>query len=175
MRRIYFALDQLPVAERVAWTLQKLENESLETIARIQGKWRERRRYLASLRRLARENKKPYWVAVALIREGRVRRAWLGIGGETMPLPRRYVRHFDLVRETGVRVQSAEAKSPATVAGIERGDVIVEVDGIAIANVDDLQRSLGADAIGRELSVVVLRRDRKITLGVIPVERASVR
>ena len=114
-------------------------------------------------------------VAVALIRDGRVRRAWLGIGGETMPLPRRYVRHFDLVRETGVRVQSAEGKSPATVAGIERGDVIVEVDGIAIANVDDLQRSLGADAIGRELSVVVLRRDRKITLSVIPIERASAR
>ncbi len=114
-------------------------------------------------------------VAVALIRDGRVRRAWLGIGGETMPLSRRYVRHFDLVRETGVRVQSAEAKSPATVAGIERGDVIVEIDGIAIANVDDLQRSLGADAVGRELSVVVLRRDRKITLGVIPVERASAR
>jgi S1-C subfamily serine protease len=110
-------------------------------------------------------------VAVALIRDGRVRRAWLGIGGETMPLPRRYVRHFELVRDTGVRIQSVEAKSPAKIAGIERGDVIVEVDGVAIANVDDLQRFLGADAIGRELSLVVLRRDRKMTLAVVPVER----
>jgi S1-C subfamily serine protease len=110
-------------------------------------------------------------VAVALIRDGRVRRAWLGVGGETMPLPRRYVRHFELVRETGVRIQSVEPKSPAKSAGIERGDVIVEVDGAAIANVDDLQRALGADAIGRELSAVVLRRDRKITMAVVPVER----
>lgn len=111
-------------------------------------------------------------VAVALIRDGRVRRAWLGIGGETMRLPRRYVRHFELVRETGVRIQSVESKSPADLAGMERGDVIVEVDAFAIANVDDLQRALGADAIRRELSIVVLRRDRKITLAALPIERA---
>ena len=111
-------------------------------------------------------------VAMALIRDGRVRRAWLGVGGETVPLLRRFVRHFDLARETGVRVQSVEVKSPATAAGIERGDVIVEVDGTAIASVDDLQRALGAEAIGRELSLVVLRRNRKLTLAVVPIERA---
>jgi len=111
-------------------------------------------------------------VAMSLIRDGRVRRAWLGVGGETVPLLRRFVRHFDLARETGVRVQSVEAKSPAKTAGVERGDVIVAVDEMAIANVDDLQRALGAEAIGRELSLVVLRRDRKLTLAVVPIERA---
>jgi len=111
-------------------------------------------------------------VAMSLIRDGRVRRAWLGVGGETVPLLRRFVRHFDLARETGVRVQSVEAKSPAKTAGVERGDVIVAVDEMAIANVDDLQRALGAEAIGRELSLVVLRRNRKLTLAVVPIERA---
>ena len=112
-------------------------------------------------------------VAIALIRDGRVRRAWLGVGGETVPLLRRYVRHFDLARETGVRIQSVEAGSPATVAGIERGDVIVEAGGMSIASVDDLQRALGADAIDRELPVVVLRRDQKLTLAAVPIERGA--
>ena len=112
-------------------------------------------------------------VAIALIRDGRVRRAWLGVGGETVPLLRRYVRHFDLARETGVRIQSVEAGSPATVAGIERGDVVVEVGGASIASVDDLQRALGAEAIDRELSIVVLRRDRKLTLSAVPIERGA--
>jgi S1-C subfamily serine protease len=112
-------------------------------------------------------------VAIALIRDGRVRRAWLGVGGETVPLLRRYVRHFDLVRETGVRIQSVEAGSPATVAGIERGDVIVEAGGMSIASVDDLQRALGAEAIDRELPIVVLRRDQKLTLAAVPIERGA--
>ncbi|HYR00011.1 MAG TPA: S1C family serine protease, partial [Casimicrobiaceae bacterium] len=112
-------------------------------------------------------------VAIALIRDGRVRRAWLGIGGETVPLPRRVVRHFELVRETGVRIQSVEGDSPATAAGLARDDVVVAVDESPVANVDDLQRSLGADAIGREIRLVVLRRDRKLALAAVPRERAS--
>jgi S1-C subfamily serine protease len=112
-------------------------------------------------------------VAIALIRDGRVRRAWLGVGGETVPLLRRYVRHFDLARETGVRIQSVEAGSPATVAGIERGDVVVEAGGMSIASVDDLQRALGAEAIDRELPIVVLRRDQKLTLAAVPIERGA--
>jgi S1-C subfamily serine protease len=112
-------------------------------------------------------------VAMALIRDGRVRRAWLGVGGETVPLPRRVVRHFELARETGVRIQSVEGDSPATIAGIARDDVVVAVDETPIANVDDLQRALGADAIGREVRLVVLRRDRKLALAAVPRERAS--
>ncbi len=112
-------------------------------------------------------------VAIALIREGRVRRAWLGVGGQTVPLPRRVVRHFDLARETGVRIESVESGSPATAAGVERGDVVVALDGVPIADVDALQRALGAEAIGREAALVVLRRDRKLTLGAVPRERAA--
>ncbi len=112
-------------------------------------------------------------VAIALIRDGRVRRAWLGVGGETVPLPRRVVRHFELARDTGVRIQSVERDSPATAAGITRDDVVVGVDDAPVANVDDLQRALGAEAIGREMRLVVLRRGRKLSLAAMPRERTS--
>ena len=114
-------------------------------------------------------------VSVALIREGRVRRAWLGLGGQTLALPRRLVRHFGLVRESGVRVESVEGGSPAALAGIATGDVVVAIDGTPIADIDDLQRALSAGAIARALEVVVLRRDSLLPLVVTPRERAAAR
>src|SRR4029079_1376172 len=66
-------------------------------------------------------------VSVALIREGRVRRAWLGVGGETLALPRRIVRHFGLARESGVRIEHVERGSPAADADLRAGDVIVSL------------------------------------------------
>jgi S1-C subfamily serine protease len=112
-------------------------------------------------------------VSVALIREGRVRRAWLGLGGQTLALPRRLVRHFALARESGVRVESVEQGSPAALAGIVTGDVVVAIDATPIADIDDLLRVLGAEAIGRELEVVVLRRDHLLPLAVRPRERSE--
>ncbi len=110
-------------------------------------------------------------VAVALIREGRVRRAWLGVGGETVPLMRRIVRHFALARESGVRIDLVEPDSPATAAGFVRGDIIVGFDATPIGDVDDLQRALGADAIGRSAAFRVLRGDTLLTLSAVPTER----
>jgi S1-C subfamily serine protease len=110
-------------------------------------------------------------VAVALIREGHVRRAWLGVGGETIRLSRRIVRHFGLARESGVRIDLIEPESPATVAGFARGDIIVAFDAAPIGDVDDLQRALGADAIGRSAAFRVLRGDALVTLPAVPAER----
>ena len=112
-------------------------------------------------------------VAIALIREGRVRRAWLGIGGQTLTLPRRIVRHFGLDRESGIRVETVEPESPAARAGVLAGDVIVKLDGAAVADIDDLQRRLGGDAIGRELAIAVVRRVNVLDLAVTPVEAAE--
>ena len=109
-------------------------------------------------------------VAILLIREGRVRRAHLGIGGQTLALPRRIVRHFGLARESGVRIESLEAGAPAATAGLERGDVIVALDGVAVATLDDLQRLLGPEAIGRAVEITVVRRDRKLVLAPVPGE-----
>jgi S1-C subfamily serine protease len=109
-------------------------------------------------------------VAAALIRDGRVRRAYLGVGGQTTPLSRRVVRHFGLTIESGVRVESLERGSPAAIAGIHKDDVIVGIDGLPVADVDALQRRLGADAIARPLPIVVVRRDKSHTFIVTPRE-----
>ncbi len=109
-------------------------------------------------------------VVIALIRDGRVRRARLGVGGQTLPLPRRIVRHFDLPAESGVRIESVERGSPAADAGLVRGDVIVAVDGMPVPDIDALQRALGADAIARSVEVSVVRRDRRLAVVVTPVE-----
>lgn len=111
-------------------------------------------------------------VAVALIREGRVRRARLGVGGQTLALPRRIVRHFALPAESGVRVESVERGSPAAAAGVTRGDVIVALDGAPVPDIDTLQRLLAADAIARPVALLVVRRDRTLTLAITPVESA---
>ena len=110
-------------------------------------------------------------VAVALIREGHVRRAWLGVGGQTVALPRRVVRHFALARESGVRIDVVEPESPATSAGFLRGDIVVALDASAIADIDDLQRALGAEAIGRSAAFRVLRGNALLTLAAVPAER----
>ncbi len=110
-------------------------------------------------------------VAVALIREGRVRRAWLGIGGEAVPLPRRVARHFDLAHDAGVRVDVVEPGSPAAAAGFARGDIIVAVDGTATPGIDDLQRVLGADALGGRVAFRLLRGDRIVTVEAVPREK----
>jgi len=110
-------------------------------------------------------------VAVALIHEGRVRRAWLGVGGEAISLPRRVVRYFALSHPSGVRIDTVEAGSPAAAAGFAPGDVVVALNGSPVADVDDLQRLLGADAIGRRAEFRVLRRDALLTLAAVPGER----
>jgi S1-C subfamily serine protease len=108
-------------------------------------------------------------VAVALIREGRVRRAWLGIGGQTFVLPRRLVRHHGLAVDSGVRVETVESGSPAA-GGLRAGDVIVGVDGVPVATIDDLQRSLPGQAIGREIALDVVRGTARQTVSVRPVD-----
>ncbi len=109
-------------------------------------------------------------VAAALIRDGRVRRARLGMGGQTFALPRRIVRHFELPRDSGVRVDTVEKGSPAAQGGLQRGDVIVAIDGVPVPDMDALHRALAVGAIARTLVLTVLRRDRTLALAVTPVE-----
>jgi S1-C subfamily serine protease len=111
-------------------------------------------------------------VAATLIRDGRVRRARIGVGGETVPVPRALARHHGLANESGVKVLSVEAGEPAAAGGVVRGDVIVGLDGAPVAEIDDLQRLLDEKAIGRDVRLVVLRLTDRIELVVIPRESA---
>jgi S1-C subfamily serine protease len=109
-------------------------------------------------------------VVTALMRHGRVRRASLGLGAQNLRLPRRYVRYFELGSESAVRVMEIAAGGPAARSGFEPGDTIVSFDAGVIDGIDALHRALNADAIGREVGIGILRRDRRLELRVTPGE-----
>jgi S1-C subfamily serine protease len=109
-------------------------------------------------------------VAIALIRDGRVRRAYLGVSAQDIQLPRRVVRHFDLTQETGARIEAVEAESPAAGAGLQAGDIIIGFDDAPVAGVDDLQRLLTDGRIGDGIVLAVLRRVQRLTMRVTPRE-----
>ena len=109
-------------------------------------------------------------VAAQLIRHGRVRRSVIGIGGESTPLPRRVTRFHRLALPSGVRVLTVAEGSPAALAGILVGDVIVSFEGRAIGDVDDLQAELTEQAAGSPRSLTILRGVERLTLEVVPAE-----
>jgi S1-C subfamily serine protease len=113
------------------------------------------------------------WVVMQLLKDGRVRRGWLGIAGAIVPLPRRAVRHFDLPNTHAVRVESVEPSGPAKAAGIQAGDFIVSFDAKPVNAIDDLHRLLTAERIGKETVLTLVRRDRKLAVPLVPLERES--
>ena len=113
------------------------------------------------------------WVLGQLLAHGRVRRGWLGVAGMNAPLARRIARHHGIDNASGVRVRTVEAGSPASVAGIEAGDLIVSYDGELISGIDKLQQALNVQRVGRACEVVVLRHTRKVALRVTAIERPS--
>ncbi len=112
------------------------------------------------------------WVVGRLFAHGRVRRAFVGIGGATLPLPRLMQRALGLDQQTAVRVSEVQAGSPARHAGIEVGDLIVGLDGTAVTGLDALQRLLGADRIGKLCVLRVVRGKNVLHPTLTPREKA---
>jgi len=106
----------------------------------------------------------------ALMRNGRVRRAYLGIAGGTRALPPTIAQK--LGQKAGVEVQEVVTGSPAAGAALRTGDIIVSVAEVAVAKAGDLQRLMVETRIGSKIALSVLRGDHLITLGVVPVELA---
>jgi S1-C subfamily serine protease len=111
------------------------------------------------------------FVLSALIREGRVRRSFIGVTGQSVPIPRRLAHHHQLAVSSGVLTVGVEAGSPAAIAGLRPGDMIVSLDGVRVGGVDDLHRLLTSDRIGVASAVVVLRGVERRQFTVIPRER----
>jgi S1-C subfamily serine protease len=107
----------------------------------------------------------------ALMRDGRVRRAYLGIAGDARPLPPRLAAR--LGRRRGIEVVQVAEDSPAERAGLRPEDLIVEVDGVAVGAVDDLQRLMAGEAIGRSLTALLVRQGRELTVEIVPDELAA--
>jgi S1-C subfamily serine protease len=108
------------------------------------------------------------YVAARLIRDGRIVRAYVGVAGVTVPLPRRLVRFYRLTAETGVMVASAEAASPADRAGLKERDIIVAYGGHPVSAVDDLYRLLSEEEIGRSVELTVVRGTERLSLQIVP-------
>jgi S1-C subfamily serine protease len=110
-------------------------------------------------------------VVPQLLREGRVRRSYLGVAGQDVPLPRRLVRHHHLPSGSGVLVVEVVENGPAARAGVAGGDLIVSFNGNTIERTDDLHRALTGNRAGIPASLGVLRGVELVALAVVP-ERA---
>jgi S1-C subfamily serine protease len=109
-------------------------------------------------------------VAMQIMKYGKVRRSFIGIGGQNIDIPRKIVRHFALSAEKGVLIVAVEEKGPAQRAGLMERDVIVEFEGQPVENMDDLHRFLSDEALGAISSISVIRKSVKLDLKVIPEE-----
>jgi S1-C subfamily serine protease len=110
------------------------------------------------------------WVAMQLLRDGKVRRSYLGLAGANQPVGRRIALHFALPNVSGVRVESLERGAPAASAALQPGDVIVALKGQAVNGIDDLHRALTAELIGVPVEIAVLRGAELLRLSIAPGE-----
>ena len=109
-------------------------------------------------------------VAGMLIRDGRVRRAYLGIGGAATPIGRQLAGELGIANASGIRILEVVPGGPAQRAGLEPRDLIVDMDGVPIATLSDLQRSLAADRIGRSVDLGYVRFGELKRTAVTPAE-----
>jgi S1-C subfamily serine protease len=110
------------------------------------------------------------YVAGWLIKDGRIRRSYIGVGGQTVPIHRRVVRYHNLPVESGLLVISLESSSPAQKAGLKEGDVIVEFDGSPVSGIDSLHKLLNERTIGKACPATVIRRTEKLMFEITPEE-----
>lgn len=108
------------------------------------------------------------FVASRLIRDGRIRRSYVGLMGQGVPLHRRIVRYYDLPSESGLLVESVVPGAPAERAGLRERDVVVRFAGHPISGVDDLHRLLTAERSGVLVEVEVVRGTELRKLLVVP-------
>ena len=110
------------------------------------------------------------YVAGWLIKDGKIPRSYIGVGGQNAPLSRRFVRHYRLPAPTGVLVIAMAPTGPAALAGLRHGDLMVEFNGQPVPSIDALHKLLTADRIGVESRLTILRGSEKLDLPITPQE-----
>lgn len=110
------------------------------------------------------------FVATRLIKDGRIRRGYIGVAGQNVFLHRRLVLFHNLVSESGVLVIAIENNSPAQRAGLLEGDVIIGIDNQPIKSIDDLHKQLTEHRIGVKSSLTIIRHSDKLILDIITEE-----
>jgi S1-C subfamily serine protease len=110
------------------------------------------------------------WVLGELMRHGRVRRGILGLAAQTRPIDRRLARHHGLSQQTGVELMEVAPGKAAAEAGLQVGDILLDLDGTAVHSVDEVHRLLGASSIGRPMVCRFLRGATLVDVTVTPAE-----
>jgi S1-C subfamily serine protease len=114
------------------------------------------------------------FVLSEIIRHGHVRRAYIGVSGQTVPVPRRHAVLAGITNKMGALLMNLEPGEAASRAGLLSGDVVVRLDGIDVYGVDDLIRILDRDRIGRVIEIEVLRLGRSRVFDIQPAQRKTV-
>jgi S1-C subfamily serine protease len=102
------------------------------------------------------------------MRDGKIRRSYIGVAGQNVTLPRRLVRFHNLPRDSGVLVVSLEQESPAQRAGVREGDIIIGYGNQTVAGIDDLHRLLTDEQVGIQVALTVIRQTEKLQLEITP-------
>jgi len=113
------------------------------------------------------------FVASRLIRDGRIRRAYIGIAGQNVDVPRALARANQLAISSAVRVASIESNSPAARASLEKGDIVYAMGGATVAGIDDMHRILNEERINLSVEVSLIRKGERRTVSLTPVEAGS--
>ena len=110
------------------------------------------------------------YVVGKIILEGKLRRGYIGIAGQTVALHKRIIEAHKLTTKTGVLVQQIEGLGPASRSGLKKGDVIVAVEGEPTSSIDTMHRLLDGESIGKRIALTVLRSQAIETVHLVPVE-----
>ncbi len=108
-----------------------------------------------------------------LVRDGRVRRSYLGVGGQDAKVHRRLVRHYQLRADSGLLVVNVEPDGPGDRAGLRDGDIIVEFAGQPVSGIDSLHKALTEDKIGRGSRLRFLRHTESLEVEIVPAESVA--
>lgn len=112
------------------------------------------------------------FVAGKLLREGKIKRGFIGIGGQNVTIPRRIVRYYNLPAENGILIISFdEANSPAKKVGLREGDIVIEFAGRIVSGIDELHKLLTEREIEQRQKITVLRGTKKLDFEIVPLER----
>lgn len=111
------------------------------------------------------------FIAGRLIRDGRIRRSYIGTAGQNVAVRREIARYYDLPNKNGVLVVSMDEKSPARTAGLTEGDIIIEFGDQKIEGIDDLHRLLTDDRVGASEKIKVIRGNEILEKEIIPYEK----
>lgn len=108
------------------------------------------------------------FIASRLMRDGVVRRSYIGVGGQTVPLHRRVIRYYDLGTSHGILIVSVEKNGPAERAGLREGDIIVAYDELLLTTIDDFHRILTEERAGVEARLTVIRGTERVEIAITP-------